>query len=213
MPDRQTPAQAEAAAIRRRWITLGELVAVLAVLISGLTLWNSYSERTSAEAEREAAKKQAATKAANLVLRAKRTDNGNQLLLMAADESSVIQRQTFLFPSELDIDSVETVVEPRIEADWIEKGVKRALRGRDEEQSGYKLLPVAISTRFTNDGTTYNYNAIYDIGYEIEGGGLLDRSDVRLRGLSQVQQVLPGEAQARLDRLWKSRQPPSPKKK
>jgi hypothetical protein len=213
MSDRQTPAQAEAAAIRRRWITLGELVAVLAVLISGLTLWNSYSERTSAEAEREAAKKQAATKAANLVLRAKRTDNGNQLLLMAADESSVIQRQTFLFPSELDIDSVETVVEPRIEADWIEKGVKRVLRGRDEEGSGDKLLPVAISTRFTNDGTTYNYNAIYDIGYEIEGGGLLDRSDVRLRGLSQVRPVLPGEAQARLDRLWKSRQPAAAKKK
>jgi hypothetical protein len=212
MPERKTPADAaEAAAIRRRWITLGELVAVLAVAISGLTLWNSYSERTSAEAEREAAKKQAATKAAKLVLRAKRTDNGNQLLLAAADESSIIQRQTFLFPSDLGIDAVETVVEPRIEAGWIERGVKRALRGREEAGSGDRLLPVVISTRFTNGGTTYNCNAIYDIGYEMEEGGFLAGRDVRLRGLSQVQPVLPGEAQQRLDRLWKSRQPAAKK--
>ncbi len=33
---------AEAAAIRRRWINLGEVLAVIAVLISALTLWNSY---------------------------------------------------------------------------------------------------------------------------------------------------------------------------
>jgi hypothetical protein len=31
---------AEAAAIRRRWITLGEALAVIAVVISGLTLFN-----------------------------------------------------------------------------------------------------------------------------------------------------------------------------
>ena len=49
----QTPSEkAEAAAVRRRWINLGEILAVVAVLISGLTLWNSYTERSHAEAEK-----------------------------------------------------------------------------------------------------------------------------------------------------------------
>ena len=51
--ERQTPEERkEAAAIRRRWITLGEILAVVGVLISGLALWNSWSERSSAEKER-----------------------------------------------------------------------------------------------------------------------------------------------------------------
>jgi predicted negative regulator of RcsB-dependent stress response len=50
MSERQTPEEKrEAAAIRRRWITLGEILAVIAVLISGLTLWNSYSDRSADE--------------------------------------------------------------------------------------------------------------------------------------------------------------------
>ncbi|KRC81277.1 hypothetical protein ASE13_02410 [Sphingomonas sp. Root241] len=31
---------AESAAVRRRWITLGKVLAVIAAVISGLTLWN-----------------------------------------------------------------------------------------------------------------------------------------------------------------------------
>ena len=48
MLEPETPQQqaAEAAAIRRRWITLGEVLAVAAVLISALTFWNSYQERS-----------------------------------------------------------------------------------------------------------------------------------------------------------------------
>lgn len=206
MTDPETPAQAaEAAAIRRRWITLGEVLAVLAVAISGLTLWNSYEERTRAEAEREAVKREEATKAATLVLRGERADDGKRLMLTAADTGSVIQSQTFRFPSALGIDAIETVVEPRIEADWIDKAVKKAARDAKRQASGDRLLPVAIATRFTSDGETHRYVAIYDIGYEIDEGGLLAGDKVRLRGLSQVGRVSDTEAQARLDRLWQAR--------
>ena len=204
MADRETPARAEAAAIRRRWITLGEVLAVAAVAISGLTLWNSYSERNSAQAERAAAKQQAASKAAVLVLRSERTDEGKRLLLAPADAQAVIQSQTFLFPSALGIDGIDTVVEPRIEADWIEDGVKKGARG---SASGDRLLPVAISTRFTSDGATRSHVALYDIGYELEGGGFLAGREVRLRGLSLLRRVPQEEAQARLDALWQSRRP------
>jgi hypothetical protein len=198
-------AAAEKAAIRRRWISLGELLAVAAVVISGLTFWNSYSERTSAEAERAAEKEAKAGRAATLVLRAERADGGRRLLLEPADEGSVIQSQTFLFPSSLAIDSVDTVVEPRIEAEWIEDAVKKAARDGKDTPAGDRLLPVAITTRFTSDGATREYAAIYDIGYQIEGGGFLEGREVRLRGLSQVQRVSEKDARTRLDALWRSR--------
>jgi hypothetical protein len=206
MAEPETRAQAaEAAAIRRRWITLGEVIAVLAVGISGLTLWNSYSERTSAEAEREAAKREEASKAATLVLRAERADGGKRLLLEPADQGSVIQSQTFLFPTALGIDAVDTVVEPRIEAGWIEDGVKKAAREAKKETPGDRLLPVAITTRFTSGGETRDYVALYDIGYELVDGGFLEGREARLRGLSQVQRVSAKDAKARLDALWQSR--------
>ena len=61
----ETPAaKAEAARIRRRWLTLGEILAVAAVAISGLTFWNSYSERRHTE-EARVAESRAATRRPN----------------------------------------------------------------------------------------------------------------------------------------------------
>jgi len=49
-----TPAEkAEAAAIRRRWVTLGEFVAVAGLIISALALWSSYTDRRADQAEKQ----------------------------------------------------------------------------------------------------------------------------------------------------------------
>lgn len=116
----------------------------------------------------------------------------------------MIQSQTFRFPAALDIDAVDTVVEPRIEADWIEDAVKKLARDR-KGSAGDRLVPVAITTRFTSGGETRSYAALYDIGYEVEGGGLFDDREIKLRGLSLLQRLEPGKAQESLDALWKSR--------
>ena len=59
----------EKARVRRRWLTLGELIAIAGVLISALALWNSYRERTTSEARQTADATTSAHKAAVLVLR------------------------------------------------------------------------------------------------------------------------------------------------
>jgi hypothetical protein len=196
----------EAAAIRRRWITLGELLAVVAVAISGLTLWNSYSERSSTEAERAQSKAAEKAKAQTLVLKAAAEGGGKRLTLSAVDANQAIQSQTILFPTPLKVSAVDTVIEPRIEAGWLERAAKRA---RDAEKkgaatSGDRRIPVAITTRFVSGGETFADTAIYDVGYKMESG-LLGDSDVALRGLSRVERVEPAKAQARLDALWASR--------
>ena len=58
----------ETAAIRRRWITLGEGIAVLAVTISALTLYINWSDKQDRRAEKAAESQAASVRAARLVL-------------------------------------------------------------------------------------------------------------------------------------------------
>jgi len=200
MPDSETPQAraAEAAAIRRRWITLGEVLAVAAVVISGLTFWNSYQERSSAEAEKAAEKRSESEKARTLILSA--AVDGRNLSLAARDPEQAIQGQTIAFPSALGVKAVDTV-DPRIEANWIESAASKIKRG--SKGSGDARLPVAITTHFVSGGETYSDSAIYDVGYRLDEG-LLD-TDVELLGLSLVERGTAKNAQQKLDALWKRR--------
>ena len=207
MAEPETRSQAaEAAAIRRRWITLGEILAVIAVVISGLTLWNSYTERSASQAEKAQEKQRRATLSKALVLKAQ--GGGKRMALTALDPAHAIQSQTIAFPATLGVKTIETLIEPRIEADWIKEAAKKARQagaaGAADKASGDLRLPVAISTRFVTGGETYTDVAIYDVGYRREDS-LLGGSDVELLGLSRVEGVTGAKAQARLDAIWASR--------
>lgn len=202
-PDAKTEARAiEAAAIRRRWITLGEVLAVAAVMISALTLWNSWSERSDNEALKTEQAQQASTRAATLALTA--TASGHrQLSLKPGAADQLVQSQTIRFPSALGADPAETTGEPRIEAGWFDRALKKARNeaGLPDDSRGDERLPVAITTRFLVNGTPYEDIAIYDIGYTISGR-LLAGHSVTLRGLSLVSRAPGGDAQKRLDARW-----------
>lgn len=189
----------EAAAIRRRWITLGEVLGVAAVLISGLTLWNNIQERKSNEAERAAASSKEEHAQAALVLKATAQDGGRRLSLAPLDSAQAIQSQRIIFPSALGVSPVETVADPRIEADWIADALKKA--DSKEEGSGDKRVPVAIVTNFVTGGTMHSDAALYNLAYVREGHLL--GSSIRLRGLSLVSRTRAKDAQVRVDKLWK----------
>ena len=194
---------AEAAAIRRRWITLGEVLAVLAVLISGLTLWNSWSERRDNQIAKSSDAERASSQAATLVLTA--ADSGKSVLaLKPASDAQSVQSQKILFPSALGAAPAQTTGEPRIEAAWFDhKLIKaRELAHLPDNSRGDERLPVAIVTRFLVDGAAHEDVALYDIGYT-RFGKTLSGHDVSLRGLSLVARMKAGSAQAKLDSRWK----------
>jgi len=194
---------AEAAAIRRRWITLGEVLAVVAIIISALTLWNSWSERSDSKAVKNADAQRASARAATLVLLA--ADSGERALVLkpAAAEQSV-QSQKILFPTALDIAPAETTGEPRIEAGWFEGALKKTREAAHlpDNSRGDERLPVVVTTRFLVDGEAHQDVALYDIGYTISGR-LLAGHSVKLRGISLVSRVKSDNAQARLDSRWR----------
>jgi hypothetical protein len=190
--------KAQAAAVRRRWITLGEMVGVLALLISALTLWNSWSERTHGEAEKTAAEARASAKAMTLVLKAALDKDRTALTLTPADGTQTIQSQTILFPTKLKLAPVETTGDARIEAGWFSSAVKRG----DPPHSRNLRIPVAVTTRFVNgDGALGQLSALYHVGYRVEGR--LFGSAVELTGLSLIGAVREKDAQTRVDALAK----------
>lgn len=192
----------EAAAIRRRWITLGEVLTVIAVTISGLTLWNSWSQRNDSEATRVAEADRAADKAAALVLLATGSDD-DKLMLKPASADQTVQGQTIAFPAALGLAPVETTGEPRIEAQWFEHALKKARNGAKlpDDSRGDAKLPVLVTTRFLVDGKVHRDVALYDVGYSISGR-LLGGHHLALRGVSLVSKA--GKAGARaLDTRWK----------
>jgi hypothetical protein len=191
----------EAAAIRRRWITLGEVLAVIGVLISGLALWNSWSERSAAEKARAQEKAEAANVSRTLILRA--SGGGKRLALAAHDPDQAIQSQTLHFPSAFGLGAFDTT-EPRIEAEWVKRAVKKA-NEKEDKVRGDARMPVSIATRFVADGRTFTDTALYDVGYKESGGGLFDGSEVELKGLSLVGRTPVAKAQQRLDALWAAR--------
>jgi hypothetical protein len=200
--DRQSPAERkEAAAIRRRWITLGEVLAVIGVLISGLALWNSWSERSAAEKERVAEKAQQANVSRIVILKA--SGPGKRLALTAHDPDQAIQGQTLLFPSAFGLGAFDTT-EPRIEAEWVKRAIRKG-HEKDEKVRGDARMPVAVTTRFVADGRAFTDSALYDVGYKESGGGLLGGSDVELKGLSLIGRTTAAKAQEQLDALWARR--------
>ena len=197
----------EAARIRRRWVTLGELLGVAAVLISGLTLWNSWSEREAVQQEKTAERVEASVAGRTLLLKATADRDGRRLTLAPLRDDQSIQGQTIAFPGALGLSPVETTGDARIEAGWFDDALVKARRaaGLAGDSRGDERVPVLIRTRFLADGVLRTDHAIYDLGYETDRG-FLSGTDVRLRGLSLVARVRDGGGK-RIDTLWRERNP------
>lgn len=199
----ETPKEkAESARIRRRWVTLGEVLAVAAVGISGLTLWNSYTERQDERVEKAGEAARASVANRTLLLKAVADRSAKRLDLTPPRPEQSLQGQTVTFPTALGVTPVDTTGDARIESGWFDDALVKARKasGLPAETRGDEKLPVLLTTRYLADGVLMTDHAIYDIGYATDTA-FLSGTDVRLRGLSLVARVR-GEDRKRLDALW-----------
>jgi len=203
----ETPQErAEAARVRRRWINLGELVAVLALIISALTLWNSYRERTTNEAEHAQQNAQSAKKAAILILKATPDKEGRTLSLTPRSDDQAIQSQKVSFPAKLGLSPAETSSDARIDRNWFASALVAARKEAGvSDAPGDARIPVMIETHFLVDGEEHVDRAVYELGYATSHG-FLSGTDVHLRGLSRTGAVKSADAgQKQIDALWATR--------
>jgi hypothetical protein len=188
-----------------RWLSLAEIVGVLAVLIAGLGYWDSHRERTQEERARAAAAREhdAEIKASALkqtFLMTGTPDGGGAVVRMASvHPEQVIQTQTLWFPAAIRADRVETTGNPRLEAGWIEDGLRKAAG-----QSKQGRVPVGVLTVFIEDGQTKTDRALYQLGYTLHARVL--RGDrVQLEGLSLARREVAGDLQTAAGSLWAAR--------
>ena len=196
-----------AARSRRRWITLGEIIGILALAISAASWWDAHQEKA-----REAAP--VAVAAAPLVLTASADAAHAVLSLKPARADQVIQTQTLYFPAAVHPGSVATTGNARIEAGWFDGGLVDAIgAGKAAAEASSHRLAVGIETVFVDGAQERTDRAVYDIGYRLHPR-LLRSTTVQLEGISLVRHNVGGDLQQRLDARWAAQTPkPQPKPK
>jgi hypothetical protein len=205
----ETPQEREEKArVRRRWLNLGEILAIGAVAISGLTLWNSYAERKANEAEHASESAQSAKKAVVMTMRATPDKDGRTLTLAPRAENQAIQSQTVTFPTSLELSPAETSGDGRIERGWFDSALVKARRAAGvEDKLGDAKLPVMIETHYLADGDPQVDRAVFELGYATSHS-LLGGTEVHLRGLARLGPAANAAAgQKQIDALWKTRMP------
>lgn len=184
-----------------RWLTLAELVGILALVVAALGWWDNHREKQSQDQERAAEEKAKAAEARREVLKSSflltgdLRDDGERIRLAPARPDQVIQTQTLVFPSQIRTDRIETTGNPRLDRGWIEDGLKRA--GRE----GAVRVPVGIETTYVDGGDLKTDRSIYVVGATVKPR-MLRGALVKLEGLSISRRGVAGDLRAAVDAAW-----------
>ena len=193
---------------RWRWLTLAEIVGVVALVISALTLWNNVSLRKDSQIQREedAARQRAAADArahiAQLVTLVGTPGSGGSSLELS-DANHRIERIEVRFPPSLKVPAKDGVLDTRIDADWIAESVLKLTDGGADTIQG--RLPVRIDSKYWDADVQREDSAIYELVFATEGR-LLGGRTLKLQGVALKQRRPGANTDAVLEKLWAAEQ-------
>jgi hypothetical protein len=195
------PEAKPAPAPRRRqgfWLTVSEIVGVLALIIAGLNFWEGRRQHDE-EAAREKARSQAAVA---FVAVGEADAEGRAIDLRPLKAGQAIQSQRYDFPHDVLDHPVDIAAErPRIQADWIAGGLKRALDAAHAKPTGEARLPVVVETAYVEDGDSQSDVSLYRIGFAWKRG-FLGGWQIRLQGIALARRNLAGDPAKALETRW-----------
>jgi hypothetical protein len=199
------PRVSESAPRRRQgfWLTAGEIVGVLALIVAGLNLWDSH--RQHQEDTRRAQQTAAALAAFVAVGQIER--DGRSVVISPLAGGQAIQSQRFIFPQDLGESPREvTGSRPRLELDWISAGLRGALETAHRKGAGVGRTPVLIETTYVEAGDERTDRSIYRLGYSWRPR-LIGGIQIRLQGLALVRRAVGGDAQRLIEAQWSADRP------
>ena len=162
---------------RLRWLTLGEIIAVIAVAISALGLWKTWQDKPEKPVVVE---KQSTVP---LTLRGVSRKDGRSLLLEPVEVSHSLDSASLTFGST----QVELAGGAQLEAGDFERAIGKSDAAKDQRPGdGLHRLPLRIDARYVEAGQTRRSVANYALVYRWEEGGLFGGRSLRLVGLSLV---------------------------
>jgi hypothetical protein len=184
----------EAAATRRRWVSLAEVLAVVGVVIAALTLWINWSDRRADVAAKTAVATSDARDRSRVDLVGTVERGGKSLALK--DPRHDVQDAAIVFPKALGVATQHPVGDPAIDADWFADALLTLTDGKADARTG--RLPVLVSVTYWDGDVSRSSSAIYDIVWRTEGRFLRGRA-LRIEGWKLRQR---GGSQAALDAAW-----------
>lgn len=183
------------------WLTVGEVVGALALIIAGLNLWESHQQHV--EATRRAASEAQARAAFVAVGHPDR--EGRTVMITPVSSAQVITSERYLFPhAVLDAPQEISAAQPRIDVAWLAPGLNRALEAAHVKGPGHGRLPVVIETTYVEDGDTTVDASLYDVGYDWKPR-LFGGEHIRLDGLALVRRRVSGDERKLVDGAWAGR--------
>ena len=160
---------------RRRLVTLGELIALAALIVSAIGVWISWKSSDHDGPTRVVEQRTAIP----LTLRGKREDDGDKLEISPVEPSHALEslKVTLAGASPIDVDS---------SGELAASDVQSALKGHDNEPKDRTLtIPVRISARYVEAGKEKSASGAYSLRYMWKGGGLFGGRSLHLLALSK----------------------------
>jgi hypothetical protein len=159
----------------RRWISLGETIAIAALIVSALGVWIAWKSSNNDRPTRVVEQRSAVP----LALRGTTDSDGRTLTIVPADPGHALQSLRLTIKG---ASPIEAGSDGRVSASDIEA----ALKGRDNEPKDVTLsVPVRIDAHYVEAGADRRGGGSYTLRYKWEGGGLFGGRSVRLVGLSR----------------------------
>jgi hypothetical protein len=160
---------------RRRWINLGELIALAALIVSALGVWITWKSSSQDKPTRIVEQHQPIP----LTLRGMPNRDGSEIIISPVDPGHALEAATVTIKG---ASPIELGSDGRLQAN----DVQRALAERPKEPKDVtQRVPVRIDARYVEMGTDRHGGGAYVLSYRWEGGGLFGGRSVRLVGLSR----------------------------
>ena len=155
---------------RRRWINLGEGVAVIGLIISGLALWNGWSkdDRPAVVVEK--------AHSVPFALRGRVEDEGKRLAITPVEPGHALETLSLTTAGKPAIDLGS---DPDLSASAVEGLLT------NPKKDGTGSLRVTFAARYIEAGAERRSSARYWLAYRWVGGGLFGGHSLRLTALTR----------------------------
>jgi hypothetical protein len=159
---------------RRRGPGFGEIIGLLALVISGIGVWISWQSISREGPTKIVEERQAIP----LVLRGRVMDDGRTMVISPVEESHALQSLTISFPQSGS--DVEVGSDGEISARAVENAINDA-----DKPEGVQRAKVRLTARYVEAGRDRRSSGDYLLRYRWAGGGLFSGRSLRLEGISR----------------------------
>ena len=160
---------------RLRWITLGEAVAIAALIVSAAGVWLAWQ---GTDQDKGPTKVIEERQAVPLALRAKAQEDGKSLEISPVESGHALQSLNVIVGG-------GTAVDVGSSGELGASDFEQALGDKAADGKGTNRLRVRIDAKYVEAGADKSATGSYVISYRWEGGGLFGGRSLRLVSLSR----------------------------